>query len=269
MARFLGGAALVLLGAAAVDAAVSSTVRMMARGRSGEKDEPHFPAMRSAFLDASQALQSAVVLRAHPLSGERLRAAERTLELALADERHAGDAARDADVRLLLALLAARDGRFDEALYRYAVAARAHPSDPRPKALAFLLCGLTGQPDEVSRPFERRARLLGKDAVEQLRPLLNELVVAAALGGAAYAIVEDEAGAMPTQAVMLAAAERVDAWIAAALRDGKVSVGKRMQVWALRAFFHAKMSVVRAKYERARREKSKEGEEEGEDEAAA
>ncbi|OEL16529.1 hypothetical protein BAE44_0022454 [Dichanthelium oligosanthes] len=137
MARFLGGAALVLLGVANADVVLSSVVAGTARRRHfRSRDAPLFPNLRSDVVDASRALLSAVVLRASPLCGERLRAAERGIARALADD---GAASAGADLRLHLALLAARDGRFDEAMRLYGEVARDDPSDPRPKALGHVL----------------------------------------------------------------------------------------------------------------------------------
>ncbi|CAM0904939.1 unnamed protein product [Alopecurus aequalis] len=96
-----------------------------------DRKEPLFPVLRGTFVDASQALQSAVLLRAHPLSGERLRVARRAAERDLASAVEEGDEPAAADLRLLLALFAARDGRFDDALQLYEEVARDDPADPR------------------------------------------------------------------------------------------------------------------------------------------
>jgi hypothetical protein len=82
------------------------------RRRLRAQEGPLFPNVRKALVDASRALLSAVVLRAPPLCGKRLRAAERGVVSAL----DGGAGAAGADLRLLLALLAARDGRFGEAM---------------------------------------------------------------------------------------------------------------------------------------------------------
>jgi len=101
------------------------------------------------LLKASQVLLSAVVLRAPPLSGERvgakLRVAERHLARAV---RKRDDPAAVADLRLLAAFLAARDGSFDDALERYVEMERADPKDPRPHYLAHLVCRFNGRPEE-------------------------------------------------------------------------------------------------------------------------
>ncbi|CAO2170227.1 unnamed protein product [Urochloa humidicola] len=83
-------------------------------GRGGSKDGTLF-----FVLQASQALLSTVVLRAPPLSGERVSAALRVAERDLARAVEEGDAAAVSDLRFLVGFLAARDGRFDEALARY------------------------------------------------------------------------------------------------------------------------------------------------------
>nr|CAB3477271.1 unnamed protein product [Digitaria exilis] len=103
-------------------------------------------------LKAWQALLSAVVLGAPPLSGERVRAmlhsAERDLEHAV---REREDPAVIADLRLLVAFLAARDGRFDDALERYVEMERADSSDPRPHCLAHLVCRFDERPEESDK----------------------------------------------------------------------------------------------------------------------
>ncbi|KAM0892579.1 hypothetical protein ACQ4PT_025660 [Festuca glaucescens] len=185
------------------------------------------------------ALLSAVLLCAQPLSGEHLRAAHRAAERDLARAVEEGDRPVAADLRLLLALFAVRDGRFDDALERYAEVALEDPTDSRPRELAFLLCGVAGRPgrDELKR-FGR-----GTVDVAEPRPLKDELTVAAVLGGALpdYAEVES----MPllakriTRLAVFCAWRRADAGLAAAQRDKETSVVKRIQVWVVRVLLYA------------------------------
>jgi tetratricopeptide (TPR) repeat protein len=148
--------------------------------RRADRKDLLFPPLRGYCLDAWQALLSAVLLRAQPLSGERLRAARRTAERDLARAVKDGDRSVAADLRLLLALFAVRDGRFDDALERYAEVARGDPADARPRELACLLCAVAGRP----APDELERFALGTADLVELFPLKDELMVAAVLGGA-------------------------------------------------------------------------------------
>ncbi|CAO2203652.1 unnamed protein product [Urochloa humidicola] len=105
-------------------------------------------------LEASQALLSAVVLREPPLSGERVSAALRVAERDLARAVEEGDAAAASDLRFLVAFLAARDGRFEEALARYEEVARDDPSDPRPHCLAFVISVVVRRPEEEAKKVD-------------------------------------------------------------------------------------------------------------------
>ncbi|KAF8690627.1 hypothetical protein HU200_040998 [Digitaria exilis] len=189
-----------------------------------------------------------------------------------------GSGAGATDLRLLLALLAARDGRFDEAIRRYGEAARGDPSDHRPKALGHVLCLMTGRPvgDLRWEDADDIPRALAGDAakVAQLFALVDELVVAAALGGAPFAIrPEEEGGFLPQSnlGVVRSAADRAGVGLAVALRDDEMPVAKRLQLAALRAFLHVSVeslfktsTVFVAKFT-----KPKEGEDQESDKEAA
>ncbi|KAK3164469.1 hypothetical protein QOZ80_1AG0019090 [Eleusine coracana subsp. coracana] len=195
-------------------------------------------------LQASQALLSAVVLRAQPLSGERVRAALRVAEVDLARAMEQGDApAAVSDLRLLVAFLNARDGRFDEALVRYAEVARDDPSDARPHYLAFVLNLFLGRADECSKWYASYDRL-DKGSLDnraELITLSDELAVAQALGGSPFAFLETENAHCFVRATLRAAANRVDAALVSALRDKNMSLVKRLEVRAVRAFLHAEV----------------------------
>lgn len=232
------------------------------------KDGPLFPMVRTDLVDASRALLSAVVLRAPPLCGERLRAAERAVARALAD----GDGATD--LRLLLALLAARDGRFDEATRQYAEAAREDPSDPRPKVLGrvlrHLLTGCACHMGPLRCEYGDNAQ------AAQMFALVDELVVAAALGGAPYAINEEEGGPLPESnlRVLRCAAGRAGIGLAAALRDDEMPAAKRFQLAALREFLRVNVeSMLKTKVStvivKLAKPKHKEGEDHDSDKEAA
>ncbi|KAL6607977.1 hypothetical protein ACP70R_041040 [Stipagrostis hirtigluma subsp. patula] len=191
-------------------------------------------------LMASQALLSAVVLHAQPLSGECVGAALRVAGRDLGRAVEEGDAAAVADLRLVLALLAARDGRFDEALERYTEAARDDPSDPRPQYLAHILCMLLGRMEESDK-WEASYESLNPGSLEleeqvTLCNLKDELVIAQALGAPT---VFGEHIPATTRIAMRAAASRVDAALVSALRDKKMSVAGRLKARAVRAFLHA------------------------------
>ncbi|PUZ56384.1 hypothetical protein GQ55_5G293500 [Panicum hallii var. hallii] len=95
---------------------------------------PYVPSVRFMLLESAQGLQAAL-LGAHPLSGKHLRdvraRAEHDLALANVDLAEGGDSATAIDLRLLLAFLATRDGRADDALRIYEEAARDAPFDAR------------------------------------------------------------------------------------------------------------------------------------------
>ncbi|KAL6615221.1 hypothetical protein ACP70R_037491 [Stipagrostis hirtigluma subsp. patula] len=204
---------------------------------------PHAEGYTRIALTASQALLSAVVLRAQPLSGERVGAALRVAERDLGRAVEEGDAAAVADLRLVLALLAARDSRSDEALQRYTEAARDDPSDPRPQYLAHILCMLLGRREESDK-WEASYESLNPGSLEleeqvTLFNLKDELVIAQALGSPT--VFGDHIPAM-TRIAMRAAASRVcwvDAALVSALRDKKMSVAGRLKARAVRAFLHA------------------------------
>ncbi|CAL5089726.1 unnamed protein product [Urochloa decumbens] len=278
MARLLlGGAAVVLLGVgvAAADAAFSSSVRPP---RPRAQEGPLFSnVVRTELVDASRAFLSAVLLRAPPLSGERLRSVERAVSRALQEDGGAAGGGAT-DLRLLLALLAARDGRFDDAMRLYGEAARADPADPRPRALGEVLSALTGRQlvaaaaAELELRWEEDCRYLPAGDAAQLLVLVDELVVAAALGGAPGAFVAGGGGGSsslpePRPLFVHAAARRADVGLAAALRDEEMPARKRLQLAALRAFLGVSVeSVVKTTTVSVGVPEPKEGEDEGEDE---
>ncbi|TVU33949.1 hypothetical protein EJB05_15765, partial [Eragrostis curvula] len=190
-------------------------------------------------LETLQALLSAAVLRAAPLSGERVRAAARVAERDLARAVEERDAATAASLRLLLGFLAVRDGRFGDALERYAEAARDDPSDPWPRYLAHILCLFVGRKEESDK-WEASFDSLDPGSTEEqvaLFTLSDELQVALALGGLPLAFSDQCPGT--TCRVIGAAAGRVDAALISALRNKEMPVLKWLEVRAVRAFLHA------------------------------
>ncbi|GJN12932.1 hypothetical protein PR202_ga31259 [Eleusine coracana subsp. coracana] len=156
------------------------------------------------LLDTFQALLSTVVLRAPPLSGERICSAVRVAERDLACAVEQGDASATASLRLLLAFLAARgDGQFEYALERYTEMARDNPSDK------WVACGGVGQ---------------------------DELVIALALGDSALPSAEHHTSTR--RSIINAAASRVDAALVSALQDKEMSIAGRLEVRAVRTFMH-------------------------------
>uniref|UniRef100_A0A0D9Y9Y1 Uncharacterized protein n=1 Tax=Oryza glumipatula TaxID=40148 RepID=A0A0D9Y9Y1_9ORYZ len=193
----------------------------------------------------------APVLGARPLCGERLREVRAVAERALADAEAEADAsAAVVDVNLLLAFLAIRDGRFDEAMQRYRAAVARDPSDRRAYELAAALCSIAGhaaeERDAWLRGEERhcdrgRGATAGRGGGLQLQALLDEQVVAAALG-----LGGDRTARDPHRGRVLAAAWReVDAGLAAALRDGDhLTMAERAQLRGLRCVLRAKMQPL-------------------------
>ncbi|KAM0866301.1 hypothetical protein ACQ4PT_042727 [Festuca glaucescens] len=208
-----------------------------------DRKEPLFPVLRGACVNASQALQSAVLLRAHPLSGERLRKERREAERDLARAVEEGDGPAAGDLRLLLALFAARDGRFDDALQLYEEVARDDPVDPRPHTLARMLCGVVGGRKEFSRWNASFQRLVPGSIPTELLALQDEVVVAAALGGVLHENAGDEG--MPSavkrisRLAVFSAWRTADAELAGALLRDKMSIVKKMQVRLARGLLSA------------------------------
>ncbi|CAL4956349.1 unnamed protein product [Urochloa decumbens] len=191
-------------------------------------------------VQSLQALLSAVVLRALPLCGERVRAALRVVSRDLARAvRERGAAPAVADLRLLQAFLAARGGYFEQALAMYAEAARDDASDARPRYLAHQLCVLAGWPDEADKWRTACDRFPPLEEQVELVTLMDELAIAVALGGSALAFDDDERFPVVTRKIVGAAGSRVDAALVSALRDENVPLAARLEARAARAFLHA------------------------------
>ncbi|CAO2183818.1 unnamed protein product [Urochloa humidicola] len=214
-------------------------------GRGGSKDDTPF-----FVLQASLALLSAVVLRAPPLSGERVSAALRVAERDLAGAVEEGDAAAVSDLRFLVAFLAARDGRFDEALARYEEVARDDPSDPRPHFLACLISVVVRRPEEEARKwmasYKRVAPGSSFRLLFEMVTLVEELLIALAL---ASPTAFDARCPHRMSLIVGAAGSRVDAALVSALGSKNMSVVERMEVRAARALLHAGMWSAMKKWE--------------------
>ncbi|CAO2179672.1 unnamed protein product [Urochloa humidicola] len=213
-------------------------VRVLTGGSVPDPEDPHLN-----LLKASQALLSALVLRAPSLFGERVRAALRVAQRDLARAvRKREDPAAVADLRLLVAFLAACDGRFDDALQSYVEMERADPADPRPHYLAHLVCQFDGRQEESDKWLATDNRLAAGSSADQLAcpiTLKDELVVALALGGSVLAFNDEQHPGVVCK-VVGAAASRVDAALVCALQDKKrMSIGDRLEVRGVRAFLHA------------------------------
>ncbi|CAL4963356.1 unnamed protein product [Urochloa decumbens] len=207
-------------------------------------DRPFF------VLQASQALLSAVVLREPPLSGERVTAALRVAKRDLARAVEKGDAAAVSDLRFLAAFLAARDGRFDEALARYEEVARDDPSDPRPHRLAFVISVVVRRPDEeASKWMASYKRVAAGSSFRQrfeMVTLTDEMLVALAL---ASPTAFDVRCPIRMSLIAGAAGRLVDAALVSALESKSLSVVERIEVRAARAFLHAGMWSALKKWE--------------------
>ncbi|RLM94159.1 hypothetical protein C2845_PM08G15380 [Panicum miliaceum] len=193
-------------------------------------------------VQSLQVLLSAVVLRALPLCGERVRAALRVVGRDLGRAVEGRDAPAVADLRLLQAFLAARGCYFEETLATYAEAAREDASDPRPRYLAHQLCVLAGWPDESDKWLAACKRLAAGSSLDEqvaLRNLMDELAVAVALGGSALAFDDDERFPVVMRKIVGAAGSRVDAALVSALRDKSMPLAARLEARAARAFLHA------------------------------
>ncbi|CAL4949410.1 unnamed protein product [Urochloa decumbens] len=193
-------------------------------------------------LQASQALLSAVVFRAPPLTGERIRVATRAAKRDLARAMEKGDTPAVADLRLLLAFLAARDGRFNEAMERYTEAAQKHPSDPRPHYfvhLLFLFGEHTEEADKWKTNYERLAAGSSDEDRAAHMVLKEELAIALTLGGARTACSEKYPAVL--REIVGAAGSRVDAALVSALQDKGLSIIERLELRAIRTYMYSEM----------------------------
>ncbi|KAK3164467.1 hypothetical protein QOZ80_1AG0019040 [Eleusine coracana subsp. coracana] len=220
---------------------LSSVAKLLRSGSTGRVepgyDDPVFayPGGTEHFvLQASQALLSAVVLRAPPLNADRIRAATRAVGT--------GDAGAAADLRLLLAFLAVRDGCFQQAGERYVEAAREHPSDPRPHCLVRLLF-LFDEQTKAAEQWEASYQRLAAGSSEEDRvahqSLKVELVIALGLGGACTAFKESSPNLL--REMVGAAGSRVDAALLDALQDKETPFVQRLELRAIRALVYAEM----------------------------
>ncbi|KAF0919639.1 hypothetical protein E2562_030753 [Oryza meyeriana var. granulata] len=171
-------AARVLLRAAALGltAAAAGSLYAVATWKTPELVSPVTPSLRHCLLDSAQGLQSALLRGVH-LRDVRARA---KLDLKRVDAAGpGGDPAAATDLRLLLALLAARDGRAAEA-------ARDSPFDPRPRVPPLRDVRSLGA---ARRWYAAYCRLVPEEEIldpnfpgfvsDELTRLINELVVAA------------------------------------------------------------------------------------------
>uniref|UniRef100_A0A0E0FMM7 DUF4220 domain-containing protein n=1 Tax=Oryza nivara TaxID=4536 RepID=A0A0E0FMM7_ORYNI len=199
------------------------------------------------LVECSQAMLASL-LRARPLCGERLQEARATAERALADAEAEGDDLAAVDVNLLLAFLAARDGDFDDALRRYKAAVQKDPSDSRPYELAAALCAINGDAAE-SEAWRRDGKQHGRATVAvavaelELPALLDELVVAAALGSGILTTLDLERGGR-RRLVLVAAWREVDARLAAAVLDDDLTLPERVQLRLLRRLLRGETQLL-------------------------
>ncbi|KAL6608054.1 hypothetical protein ACP70R_041117 [Stipagrostis hirtigluma subsp. patula] len=248
----------VLLRAAALGlaAATAGSLHAVSRWTPPEPVPRFTPTVKRILMDSAQALHAAL-LGAHLLSGAHLRGVRARAEhdLARADSDGAErDPAAAADLRLLLALLAARDGRTDDALRLYEEAARDCPFDRRPRALAYQLSLLAGRMDEVARWNAAYYRLAPKIPGDNTPPglesyetseLIRELVVAATLGGVYNLTYPQERWFL-----LPAATGKVDEGLVVALQDKTLPTAVKLQLMALRVYLQAKLRHLIKREER-------------------
>ncbi|EAZ12195.1 hypothetical protein OsJ_02080 [Oryza sativa Japonica Group] len=172
------------------------------------------------LVECSQAMLASL-LRARPLCGERLREARATAERALADAEAEGDdlAAVDKD-----------------------------PSDSQPYELAAALCAINGDAAE-SEAWRRDGKQHGRATVAvavaelELPALLDELVVAAALGSGILTTLDLERGGR-RRLVLVAAWREVDARLAAAVLDDDLTLPERVQLRLLRRLLRGETQLL-------------------------
>uniref|UniRef100_K3XRX7 Uncharacterized protein n=1 Tax=Setaria italica TaxID=4555 RepID=K3XRX7_SETIT len=253
------------------DAVVSlHTVLKLLRFGTGSSIAPPstIPIFAYVVLQASQALPSAVVLHASPLTGDSgvARISEgagpwptrTTLWLCPCRGTHPRRYARCqarpgarygtrghpavADLRLLLAFLAARDGRFNQAMERYTEAAQEHPSDPRLHYSVHLLFPFGEHMEECDKwkaSYERLAAGSSDEDRAAYMVLKEELVVALTLGGAPTACSDSYPAVL--REIVGAAGSRVDAALVAALQDKGLSIVERLELRAIRTYVYGEM----------------------------
>ncbi|TVU39726.1 hypothetical protein EJB05_13164, partial [Eragrostis curvula] len=140
---------------------------------------------KSFLLDATHAL-SAAALRSQPLSRQvvaKLRL-EDVAKAFLADMESKEGPDKALRLRIQVALVAAEDGRFDDALDALALIAAERPSDPRPRLSAAGICYLTGMVHEGNQWVSGIPEVIRQENKDCLR----DGILAAALGGAPGAI---------------------------------------------------------------------------------
>ncbi|KAK3160953.1 hypothetical protein QOZ80_1BG0069240 [Eleusine coracana subsp. coracana] len=245
----------VLLRAAALGlaAATAGSLHGMSRWTPSWYISPVTPDVKRILTESALGLQASLH-GARPLAGAHLAdvRARAQHDLAHADAEDGADPVAASDLRLLLALLAARDGRADDALRLYEEAARDGPFDPRPRALAFHLCLLSGRMDEVATwgaayrrlvPDLARSTMPGLERYDT-RELVRELVIAATLGGV-YGLERPEERTF----VMTTACGTVDEGLVIAMQDEAMSMAEKLQLRALRVYLHAKVRQLVKKEE--------------------
>ncbi|XP_062208536.1 uncharacterized protein LOC133910027 [Phragmites australis] len=235
-------------------AATAGSLHAVSKWTPPRTPPPFVPSASLMLMESAQGLQAAL-LGAHPLSGAHLSdvRARAEQDLTRIDAEGAeGDPTAAADLRLLLALLAARDGRTDEALRLYAEAARDCPFDRRPRALAYQISLLAGRMDEVARWKSAYRRLVPIDdstppgfESHETRELIRELAVAATLGGVYNLTYPQE-----RRLLMHAACGAVDKGLVAALQDKTLSTSERLQLLALHVYLQAKVRLLVRKEQR-------------------
>ncbi|TVU33933.1 hypothetical protein EJB05_15749, partial [Eragrostis curvula] len=247
----MAGRVLLRATALGLAAAAAGSLHALSGWKPSEYVSPVTFRVKRVLTESALGLQASLLGGARPLAGAHLaevRArAELDLARAAAADDEGGDPAEAADLRLLLALLAARDGSVDEALRIYEDAARDGPFDPRPRALAFHLCLYAGRTGELARwadAYHRlvpraagagRATLPGLERYET-RELVRELAIAATLGGVLRLERPDK-----RTFVMTTACGAVDEGLLIALKDEALSTAERLQLHAFRVYLHAKV----------------------------
>ncbi|KAF8675762.1 hypothetical protein HU200_047247 [Digitaria exilis] len=247
----MAGRVLLRATALGLAAAGAGALHAVSRWTPPRELSPFVPSVRLMLLESSQGLQAAL-LGAPPLAGKHLRdvraRAEHDLSLVDVDRSEGGDPDAATDLRLLLALLAVRDGRANDAMRLYEEAARDAPFDRRPRALAYHLSVVDGRDDESVRwsaAYRRLAPVIeGENPVPGLespvtRELVSDMLVAATLGGVC------PLDHPPDRAVVMrVACGAVDQGLVAALQDKALPAKERLQLRALRVYLHAKVRFL-------------------------
>uniref|UniRef100_A0A0D9VTR8 Uncharacterized protein n=1 Tax=Leersia perrieri TaxID=77586 RepID=A0A0D9VTR8_9ORYZ len=192
-----------------------------------------------AIVESIQAILSGL-LRLRRICGERLREVHSIAEKALAQAEAESNMSAVIDINIFLAFLEIRDGQLEAAKQRYKAALKQDPHDCRLHALFFKFGLIFGNDRDLFLQNSHRFGVQMGHRAEQLPALLNEVVIASALGSGGHPTVLNPSRSL----FMIAAWREVDEGLTAALGHGELTFWQRMQLRFLRRLPRAKMQPL-------------------------